>query len=204
MQDNAVNKSLSEKIALKLALRINDTYKTDSTNFLKIKYGLEVLMINITKTILILIISTLLNLFNQTLIIMISFGIMRRYAFGVHAKTSLSCTIITSSLFFSGAYLSTFSNIDNTLIFSLFFISVLLLFIYAPADTEARPLYGRKFRKKLKIKSIVSAIISMILSLLIKNISFRFCIIYGLLCESITITPIIYKLLKRRYRNYEQ
>lgn len=201
---NLNKKSLAEKIAFNLATKIYNQAQTDNLHFIKIKYGLEILVINLSKMIFILIIAEILGILKGTLIIMLNFAFMRRYAFGVHAKSSINCTIITSICFFIGGYMPKLLNITNEKVLLIFVITTLLLYLYAPADTEARPLVGRNLRKKLKIKALLSAIILMILSLFINNSDLKFWISYGALCESITITPIIYKLFGRGYKNYER
>lgn len=196
-------KSLSEKIALKLAKKINNQNKIDSLNYIKMKYGLEVLIINLFKTFFILIIAGLLGILKGTLIIMISFAFIRSYAFGVHAKSSMSCTIVTSLYFFIGGYMPIFINATNYKVLLMFLLTIFLLYLYAPADTESRPLVGNTLRRKLKRKSLLSGSILMILALYISDPALKFFISYGALCESLTITPIVYKLFNRRYKNYE-
>jgi accessory gene regulator B len=200
---NITKKSLAERIAFKLADKINNQVEIDNLYFIKMKYGLELLIINLFKTLFIVIMADVLGIFIETLFIMLSFGFIRCYAFGVHAKSSTSCTIVTSMCFFIGGYIPKFLTITNDKVLLMFLGAVLLLYLYAPADTEARPLVGKKLRRKLKIKALLSVGILMLLVLCINNSALKFCIIYGALCESITITPIIYKLFGRGYKNYE-
>lgn len=203
MEVNSINKSFSEKIAFKLAKKISKQTEADNLYFVKMKYGLEILFINLSKILLILIMAEFLGILKGTLIIMLSFAFIRRYAFGVHAKSSRNCTIITCLCFFIGGYIPKFLTITNDKILLIFLIIIPLLYLYAPADTEARPLAGKNLRRKLKIKSLFSACILMILSLSITDSDLKFFITYGVLCESIVITPIIYKLFGRRFKNYE-
>lgn len=198
-----MKKSLEEEIALKLATKINSKNQMDSLNYKKMKYGLEVLIINSFKTLFILMMAELLGILKETLIIMSSFAFIRRYAFGVHARSSTGCTIVTSIYFFIGIYISRFVNITNYKILFMFSVVMFLLNLYAPADTESRPLTGKILRKKLKRKALLSGSILMILALCINDPDLKFFISYGALCESLTITPIIYKLFNRRYKNYE-
>ncbi len=203
MEVNLTKRSLAEIIAFKLAIKINSHDKSDNLYFSKIKYGLEVLFINLFKASFILMMAKFLGILKGTLIIMTSFAFIRRYAFGVHAKDSITCTIITSLCFFIGVYIPKFLNITNYKVLIMFFVTMFLLYLYAPADTEARPLLGKKFRAKLKRKSLFYGTILIILSFCINDPDLKFYISYGALCESFTITPIIYKLFDRRYRNYE-
>lgn len=204
MEVNVIKQKLAEKIAFKLATKINNQAEKDNLHFVKMKYGLEVLVINLSKIFLILMMAEILGILKGTLIIMLSFAFVRRYAFGVHAKGSINCTIATSLCFFIGACIPKFLNITNDIILLIFFQAILLFYLYSPADTEARPLIGKKLRSKLKMKALFSACILMVLSFSINDSDLKFYISYGVLCESITITPIIYKLFGRGYKNYER
>ena len=75
-----------------------------------IEYGLESLYIMITKTIVISLIALLLNVFKEMLIIMILYNIIRTTAFGMHAKESWQCYIISITLFIGGALLFKYIN----------------------------------------------------------------------------------------------
>lgn len=204
MEVNLIKKSLAERIALKLAVKIKKQDETDALHFVKMKYGLEVLIINLSKIILILMMATAIGMLKGTLFIMLSFGFVRCYAFGVHAKGSISCTIITSLCFFIGGYIPKLLNITNYEVFLLFFIAMILLYLYAPADTEARPLLGKKFRTELKRKALLSGSILIILAFCIDDSILKFFVSYGVFCEALTLTPIIYKLFGRGYKNYER
>lgn len=203
MEVNLTKKSLVERIAFKLAIKINNQAETDTLDFVKMKYGLEVLLINLSKMIFIFIMAEVLGILKGTLFIMLSFAFIRLHSFGVHAKSSINCTIITSLCFFIGGYTPKILTITNDKVLLMFFGVISLLYLYAPADTEARPLVGKKLRRKLKIKSLISGFILMILALCINDSDLKFYLSYGALCESITITPIIYKLFGRGYKNYE-
>ncbi|PSM58877.1 accessory gene regulator ArgB-like protein [Clostridium diolis] len=203
MEVDLSKKALSEEIALKLVAKINRDNQLDNVNYKKMKYGLEVIIINLSKTSFILLIAFLLGILQKTLTIMLSFAFIRRYAFGIHAKNSISCTILTSIYFFTGAYIPNFIHADNYMILLMFSTTILLLYLYAPADTDARPLTGRKLRKSLKKKALLSGSILMTLTFFINDFSLKFFISYGALCEALTIIPIIYKLFNRRYKNYE-
>lgn len=203
LEANLNKKSLAEKIALKLVKKISNQNEINSLYFVKMKYGLEILILNIFKIFSIMIIAKFLGILKETLVIMISFAFIRRYAFGVHAKSSRMCTIATSICFFSGVYIPKFFYVTNYIILLIFIVVMLLLYLYAPADTEARPLLGKNLRVRLKRKALLSGSTLMILAFYINDFDLKFFISYGALCESLTITPIIYKLFGRRYKNYE-
>ena len=85
----------------------------------------------------------------------------------------------------------------------IFLVTICVYFRYAPADTEEKPYLDSLIRKQLKIKSMVMAIIYFFVSISIKDMFFSNMFIHVLWIEGIVILPITYKLLKRRYNNYE-
>lgn len=193
----------AEEIALKLAHKIRDQSNLNNLNYVKVKYGLEVLILNFCKLVFMFMAAGILGILKETCFIIASFAFIRRYAFGVHAKSSVECTLLTSALFLTGAYLPVVIQIGIGQIVLMNSITVLLLWIYAPADTEARPLLKAEQREELKKRAVSSQILLILLIISIPNLHLRFLLSYGSLCEALTVTPIVYKLMNRRYRNYE-
>ena len=169
-----------------------------------VKYGIEIVLINFTKIAFIMALAAMLNIFWTILIIMISYGALRRYAFGVHASTSLGCTLTTIICFFSGAFLSSYVLENKFILAGMFTISIISILAFSPADTEARPLLGKKKRDKLKRKSIYVGLITLVVALYVKDFRIGFLIAYGNLLEAFMIMPVTYKVFKRRYKNYER
>lgn len=197
-------KSYIEEIANRLTEILKD--RSDKSNFQenKVRYGIEVILINITKTTLIMGLAALLNIFWTTIVIMLSFGALRRYSFGVHATTSFYCSLSTIIGFFSGAFLSMHIFENKLILAGMFTVSIISILTFSPADTESRPLLGRNKRKTLKRKSIIIWVISFILAMYLKDFRIGFLIAYGNLLEAIMIMPVTYKIFNRRYKNYER
>ena len=84
----------------------------------------------------------------------------------------------------------------------LYLIVLVIISLYAPADTIKRPLIKRNKRIKFKILSIMVVIIYFILTLVLKNNLLINSLIFGLLIECILINPITYKVFKMPYKNY--
>jgi accessory gene regulator B len=85
----------------------------------------------------------------------------------------------------------------------IFIVSFILTILYAPADTEERPLVSKKLRRDLKIKSLVVLIIFYITILFVKNNVYANLITFSVLEASLLLTPIVYKLFGRKYANYK-
>ncbi len=168
-----------------------------------IEYGLESLYIMITKTIVISLIALLLNVFKEMLIIMILYNIIRTTAFGMHAKESWQCYIISITLFIGGALLFKYVNVSfyvNSLIGA---ISYIFLVIYAPADTYKRPLVNTKKRKIYKIITVINSSIFLILIIVFKNSNISTALSLGLLDSMLMIHPLTYRMFHLPYNNYK-
>lgn len=168
-----------------------------------IEYGLESLYIMITKTIVISLIALLLNVFKEMLIIMILYNIIRTTAFGMHAKESWQCYIISITLFIGGALLFKYVNVSfyvNSLIGAT---SYIFLVIYAPADTYKRPLVNAKKRKIYKIITVINSSIFLILIIVFKNSNISTALSLGLLDSMLMIHPLTYRMFHLPYNNYK-
>lgn len=168
-----------------------------------IEYGLESLYLTFTKIVIILLLSIILGILKETLLMILFYNIIRLFAFGLHAKNSIACLLTSLILFVGGAYISMYLNIDLIIKIILSLTCIILIAIYAPADTEKRPLINDKKRKRFKILSII---ISFILTFLIiyykDNIISNFMLI-GFIESTIMVLPITYKIYGLPYNNYK-
>lgn len=170
----------------------------------KMRYGLEGLYLTITKLIIIIIIALIFGIFKEVIILILIFNGIRLTAFGVHARKSIDC-LISSSLFFLIFPILCIKLTIPLLIKKILFIPlVLLIGIYAPADTEKRPLKNKKKRNIYKICSIIISIIYMSLSLIIKDNTLSNCFIFALIIQIIVVLPITYKIFGVSYNNYKK
>lgn len=188
-------------------LNFTTSFITKYNNYSKqqieeIRYGLEGLYLTITKLVIILLISIILHITKELIILLIIFNILRFTGFGFHARTSLECLICSTLLFIGLPVFITSLNLNKIYLLLIGIISLLILSIYAPADTVKRPLPNRKKRKIRKISTIGIAIIYIIISLYIKNYNISCLFIVAIMLEAIMVSPIIYKVFKQPYRNY--
>ena len=168
------------------------------------RYGLEGLYLTITKLIIIFIISLILGIFKEVLLLILIFNGIRLTSFGVHAKRSIDC-LISSILFFLIFPILCIKLTIPLLIKQILFIPlVLLIGIFAPADTEKRPLKNKNKRTIYKILSIIISIIYMTLSLVIKDNTLSNCFIFALIIQIIVMLPITYKIFGVSYNNYKK
>ena len=85
----------------------------------------------------------------------------------------------------------------------LFIPLTVLIGIFAPADTEKRPLINKKKRKIYKILSIIISIIYMTIAIVIKNNILSNCFIFAIVIQIIIMLPITYKIFGVSYNNYK-
>lgn len=168
----------------------------------RIRYGLEGIYLTFTKLMVIFAIALSLGLFKELLIFLFFYNIIRVFAFGLHASKSYICLITSSLVFILFPYIATIVSIPfiNKLIISL--LLLVLIALYAPADTHKRPLIKAKKRRMWKILSITVTVIYIALILLLDNDFITNIILFSLITETILILPITYKLFKLPYRNY--
>ncbi len=170
----------------------------------KVKYGIEVLIINISKLIITLIVAKLLGIVVETLETIIVVSLIRHYSFGAHASTSFLCTIVTLIMFIGPVILSKYINFNYYIDGVLFVISIILLYKYAPADTEKRPLISAKKREMLKKKTLIMVGVLGIVALITNIYSLKVTIFLGMFVASLMTTPLVYKILGQKYNNYER
>lgn len=142
---------LSEEIGLKL---------NSSDNEMQVyAYSIEVLSSLLINLIILSIAAHLLNKWLQLITFIIFFSGLRIYAGGYHAKTHIECMSISFIIFIISAMSSTYLKQfgEFILIFGILFSS-LMVFVFAPNESDNKPLSINK-RKKYKIISRITVII---------------------------------------------
>lgn len=193
-----------ERLAVKITSVINSCLIKDGLEVQKIKLGIEILLINISKFLFIVVLSLIFNLYKETIVMLIAFACIRKSSFGIHSRTSLGCTAICTIMFVLGSYACQYIKINNYEIMCIFCVVISFLYKYAPADSENHPLVGIKLRIKLKKEAIITAIVMMLISIIISDTNLKMSIVLAAIYAVATILPITYKLFKRRCRNYEE
>lgn len=169
----------------------------------KIKYGLEGLYLTITKLIFIIIVSIILGIWKETLLLILIFNGIRLTSFGVHAKRSIDCLISSTLFFILFPIICIKFSIPLIVKVILFIPLTVLIGIFAPADTEKRPLINKKKRKIYKMLSIMISIIYMTIAIVIKDNTLSNCFIFAIVIQIIIMLPITYKIFGVSYNNYK-
>ena len=175
----------------------------DEVKLAEIRYGLASLYLTITKTVVIFGLSYLLGYIKPLLILMGLYSLLRLFGFGVHAKKSLHCWISSTLIFIICPYLCTILTIDYKVKVILGMICVILLGIFAPADTEKRPLINKKRRMTYKVICACIGLSYIVLFFFVKDKLVNNCLLFSILIETIFVLPITYKIFGVKYNNYK-
>ena len=168
----------------------------------EIRYGLEAIYITLTKTVVIFTLAIILDIFKEMFLLLLFFNILRTTGFGLHATKGWICLLSSSLIFIFLPFISKIITIP-LLIKSLLGIgAIILVFIYAPADTIKRPIINKNRRAIYKSITTISCIILSFLSIMINDNTLSNLIIFGIYIEIILILPITYKMFNLSYNNY--
>lgn len=194
MKDLLINSAMSN---------IEKYYEYDKTKLAEIRYGLASLYLTITKTVVIFTISYILGYIKPLLILMALYSILRLFGFGVHAKKSIHCWIASLVTFLCLPYCATIFIINYKVKITLGMFCVILLGIFAPADTEKRPLINQKRRKIYKVISVLFGLTYIILLAFTQDSLVSNCLFFALILETIAVLPLTYSLFGVKYNNYK-
>ena len=168
-----------------------------------INYGLQILLGEVPKFFIMLVVAYLLGVLKTSFITFLILMPYRGASGGFHLKTHIGC-IISSCTFYCGvAFLA--QNIILTDIVKYFLVTFVSIFgiimikLYAPADTEDVPIISKKVRRQKQILSYIFLIIGVIIASIIKDNMVSNIIIFGYIVQTIMITRLAYKITNMKY-----
>lgn len=168
-----------------------------------INYGLQILLGEVPKIFIMLFISYILGVFKLTLITFLILIPYRGASGGFHLKTHIGCIISTCTFYCGVAFLSKsiiLSDIAKyVLVIAVGIFSMIMIKLYAPADTEEVPIISKKIRRKKQIASYIFLIIGLVIAVFIKNSIIANMIIFGYFVQTCMITRIAYKITNNKY-----
>ena len=201
-------KMLLDKFVDKITQNLTDKIRkempdVDDERAEVINYGLQILIGEVPKTFIMLGIAYLLGVFKLTLITFLILLPYRTVSGGFHLKTHIGC-IVSTSLYYSGVALLSknlvFDNISKyILILILFIFGIIMIKLYAPADTENVPIINKKIRKRKQLMSYVVFIIGLVIALFIHNNIISNIILFGYFVQTCMITRLAYRLTNNKY-----
>ena len=168
-----------------------------------ILYGIQLIVGEIPKIFILFILSFVLGIGWYTIIAFLALVPYRAASGGFHLKSHLGCILGTSLFYYGNVYLSKFLVLTSiqkyVLVLFTFIFGIIMVSLYAPADTENVPIISKKERKSKKILSYITLTMTLIISLIIKDSVISNIIIFGILIQTIMITKIAYKLTNNKY-----
>lgn len=194
-----------DKICELLTIRIQKQMpEIDEEKAEVIKYGLELIIGEIPKILLLFIVAAVLKIGWLVIFAYITMLPYKIVAGGFHLKTNIGCTIGTFVVYFGNVLLSKYIvigpiEVKIAIVIATFIYSIIMISIYAPADTINLPILRKKERKLKKILSFVFASVTLIVSLIIKNTTLSNILLFNVIIETTCITRIAYIITKNEY-----
>ncbi len=168
-----------------------------------IHYGLENIVGEFPKIILLLIIAFFLGIFKEVLFMFVVLMPYRGASGGFHLKTHLGCIVGTTAFYCGIVFLSQniiLEDITKYILTGIIWIfGMFMIKIYAPADTENVPILSKEERKKKQMIAYITYSIGLIAALLIQDNVISNILLFGNLLQTLTITKLAYRLTKNKY-----
>lgn len=168
-----------------------------------IMYGLQNIIGELPKGALILLIAYFLGIFKLTLMAILIIAPYRCFSGGVHMKTHIGCIIYTLILYSGSALLSKYivlTRITKYVTAAIVWaFCMVMIKLYAPADTENVPILMKKERRQKQIFSYIILTVEFIIAVLINNTIISGIIIFGDLIQTLTITRFAYNITDNKY-----
>ena len=172
-----------------------------------ILYGLQLIIGEIPKLFIMFGLSFLLGIGWYMVFLYIALLPYRSVSGGFHLHTHLGCVLGSAVFYYGNIYLSKFLVLDDIQKYILIALSlifgVLMISMYAPADTENLPIISKKERKTKKFLSYITLTLTLLVSLFVQNSTISNILIFGTILQTISITRIAYKLTGNKY-GYEE
>ena len=168
-----------------------------------IMYGLQNIIGEMPKGIIILVIAYFLGIFKLTLISILIVAPYRCFSGGVHMKTHLGCIIYTSILYSGSALIGKYMVLAGIakyiMALTIWIFCMIMIKLYAPADTENVPILQKKERRQKQIFSYIILTLEFIVAVIINNPVIAGIIIFGDFIQTLTITRLAYNITDNKY-----
>ena len=168
-----------------------------------IHYGLQNIVGEIPKVFIMLGIAYILGIFKLALFTFLALFPYKGASGGVHLKTHLGCITFTTMFYciipFISKYLVLTDLLKYIVIVLVWIFGMIMIKLYAPADTEDVPILEKKVRRKKQIVAYITFTVGLLFAAIIKNNVLSNILILANLFQTITITKFIYKLANNKY-----
>lgn len=168
-----------------------------------INYGLQNIIGEFPKIILVFAIAYIFGIFKWTLFTFLALFIYKGASGGIHLKTHLGCILLTTAFYclipFISQYFELTGIVKYLTILFVWIFGIVMIKLYAPADTEFVPILETDVRKKKKIVSYISYTVALIVAIFINNQMICNILVLANFIQTLTITKLAYRLTKSKY-----
>lgn len=166
-------------------------------------YGIQLIIGEIPKMLLLFVLGFLLGIGWYTIFAYVALIPYRASSGGFHLKSHLGCIIGTNFFFHGIVFLSKFLTLNMVekyvLIFTALIFGMIMVSLYAPADTENVPILSKKERKQKKLLSYITLVFTLSAAALIKDNIISNILVFGIIIQTIMISRIAYILTNNKY-----
>jgi len=169
-----------------------------------INYGLHLIIGELPKILIVLGLSYILGIFKLTLITVLLLMPFRAVSGGFHLKTHIGCIVGTTLIYCGVAKISCYIIFYNQILkyiitLSVWIFGMIMVNLYAPADTENIPILSKKERKHKKNMSYIFLTMGLIASCVIPINEISNILLLSYFVQSVSITRLAYKITKNKY-----
>lgn len=168
-----------------------------------IYYGLQNIVGEIPKIFVVLAIAYVLGSFKWTLFTFLALFPYKGASGGVHLKTHMGCLTFTTIFYCIIPFIAQQFILPNIAkyiaILAVWIFGIIMIKLYAPADTENVPILNLNVRKKKQIVSYLTFTIGLLVAAIINNSIITNILVLANLFQTITITKFIYKVTNNKY-----
>ena len=169
----------------------------------QITYGIQLIIGEIPKIFITFAIAYILGVLKLTLLSVIILTPYRVASGGFHLKTHIGC-VVSTTLYYCGValiakHLIITQTVKYILAISIWIFGMIMVKLYAPADTENVPILRKSERKQKRILSYIMLTVGIIIAIFIKNTVISNIILFGSLIQSMMITKLAYRLTGSKY-----
>lgn len=162
-------------------------------------YGYELIYQEIVIILLSLLLALPFGLLPHVLTGICTFHLLRKYAGGSHAAHRIVCTIVSTAIVYGPSFffVKTGVRLSFAVYMVMFAVDLLLLLLYAPADTEVKPVQTIEKRNYLKRASIFVLIALFVAACLLSGRFPQYAAIIAVTATLVCLFthPLIYRLL---------
>lgn len=168
-----------------------------------INYGLQNIVGEIPKIFIMLGVSYILNIFWLALFTFIVLIPYKGASGGIHLKTHIGCILFTTAFYCIIPFISQFyiltTIIKYILVSVIWIFGMIMIRLYAPADTESVPILNKRDRRKKQIVSYITYTIALFVAIIIPNETISNILVLSNFIQTLTITKVAYRLTNSKY-----